>query len=161
VVYANATVAQGNISEAEQLLEAAVRVPQKVGTFHTALAELLLEQKKDVERATKLIEDAIETWRPQGKYRAWVSLRRTAAHAWALALSGRRDEAQKELQRVSANFSLNANRDAAYLLRLVGETRVALGDSDAARAAFADASERDPQGYNGKKAQGKLEVLNK
>jgi tetratricopeptide (TPR) repeat protein len=161
VVYAHATVAQGNISEGEQLLEAAVRSPQRVGTFHIALAELLLEEKKDVERATKLIEDAIETWRPQGPYRAWISLHRSAAHAWALAVSGRRDEAEKELQRVSTSLPSAANRDAAHLQRLIGETRVALGDLDGARAAFANAAERDPQGYNGKKAWDKLEMLPK
>jgi predicted negative regulator of RcsB-dependent stress response len=62
---------------------------------------------------------------------------------------------------VSANVPSNANRDAAHLQRLVGEARVALGDLDAARAAFAEAMDRDPQGYNGKKAQSKLEMLNK
>lgn len=160
-VYVHATLAQGNISEGEQLLEAAVRLPQRAGTFHIALAELLLEERKDVERATKLIEDAMETWKPQGRYRSWISLHRSAAHAWALAVSGRRDEAEKELQRVSANPPSSANRDAAHLQRLVGETRVALGDLDAARAAFADAAERDPQGYNGKRAQNKLEMLGK
>jgi hypothetical protein len=161
VVYAHVTIAAGNVSEGERLLEAAVRVPQRVGTFHVALAELLLEQRKDIERATKLIEGAAETWRPQGRYRAWISLHRTAVHAWALALSGRRDEAEKELQLVSAKLPVNANRDAAHLLRLVGETRIALGDLDAAHTAFADAAERDPQGYNGKKAQSKLETLSK
>jgi hypothetical protein len=161
VVYAHATVAQGITLEGEQLLEAAVRLPQRVGIFHIALAELLLEEKKDVERATNLIEDAMATWKPQGRYRAWISLHRSAAHAWALAVSGRRNEAERELQRVSANLPSTANRDAAHLQRLLGETHVALGDLDAARAAFADATERDPQGYNGKKARNKLEALPK
>jgi hypothetical protein len=162
-VYAQVAAAEGNIQESEQLLETALRVPQKIGAFQMALAVLLLSSKKEPERALRLIEEVVQAWSPVGppSFQAWLLAHRSAAHGWALALAGRRTEAQQDLQQAFANLLPGARRDIACVKLLAGETYLALGDLDAARKAFAEAAEHDPEGHHGRKALTRLETISR
>lgn len=146
--YALALVNDGRAAEAQVLLDAAVRVPQRNGGFHVALATCLLSQNKDAERARELLEQAMSEWPVKSdRYEARADqMRRFGRYAWALAACGRREEAQAKLQEALDGATGFRSGDMAGLQYFAGETWRVLGETEKARAAFKEAMRLSPVG---------------
>jgi len=162
-IYALSLVNDGRAAEAQVLLEAAVRVPQRNGAFHVALATCLLSQDKDAERARELMEQAMSNWpdtSTQYESRA-DQMRRLGRYAWALAACGRRSEAEAKLQEAFAGTTGFRDGDLAGVQYFAGETWRVLGETTKARAAFNEAMRLSPTGAawtSAKKGLAKLAV---
>jgi len=148
--YALALVNDGRAAEAQVLLDAAVRVPQRDGGFHVALATCLLSQDKDAERARELLEQAMSEWPVKSdRYEARADqMRRFGRYAWALAACGRREEAQAKLQEALDGATGFRSGDMAGLQYFAGETWRVLGETEKARAAFKEAMRLSPTGVS-------------
>lgn len=144
--YALALVNDGNASEAEPLLEAAIHVSQRPDVMEVALASCLLTQGKDAGRACELIEKALAApqLRTSNYGKAADHANRIARYAWALASSGRHDEAVEQISAALAEFSKLSKVEIASVQYFVGEAWHALGDLKKARSAFQDASDLAP-----------------
>jgi tetratricopeptide (TPR) repeat protein len=153
--YALALENDGLEAEAQKLLEAAVKVPQRTAGFHVALATCLLSQKKDAERARELMELALATPDVQssayGKNADYV--RRLGRYAWALAACGRRNDTEAQLQKAFAGSGGLRARDLAGLQYFAGEAWRSLGEWKRARAAFEEALRLSPDGSAATSAQ--------
>jgi len=147
-IYVLALVNDGRTAEAQVLLEAAVRVPQRNGAFHVALATCLLSQDKDAERARELMEQAMSNWPDtSNQYESQADrMRRLARYAWALAACGRRAEAEAKLQEAFAGADGFRSGDLAGVQYFAGETWRVLGEMSKARAAFNEAIRLSPTG---------------
>jgi hypothetical protein len=146
--YALALENDGKEAEAQKLLDAAVAVPQRTAVFHVALATCLLSQKKEAARACELMEQAFATADSQssGYGRTSDHLMRVARYAWALAASGRRQEAEAKIREAFAGSAELKPRDVAGLHYFTGEAWRALGEWKKARAAFDEAIKLSPDG---------------
>lgn len=147
--YAAALVSEEKYSEAQDLLEAAVLVPQKMQQyFRFTLADCLLSQKKEASRACELIEQVVTGLKRKttsGLDRVFLH-QCMAVHAWALASCGRRDAAEAKLEEAASESNSMAKEHLAALLHLKGMTRLALGDNELARVAFEQSLEIFPYG---------------
>ncbi|MGA3079809.1 MAG: tetratricopeptide repeat protein [Terracidiphilus sp.] len=156
--YAMALSHQGKGAEAQDLLEAALRLKPKIGRFHLGLADCLLEQGKDPETARALLEQVQANWQEESDTsgrRAKQALRE-ARYAFALAGCAGRVEAILHMLQASAGSATFISRDRAWLRYYAGETWRALGDTEKARAAFEEASELHPYGQVGQRSQNRL-----
>jgi len=146
--YALALENDGRSAEAQELLEAAVKVPQQSGVFHVALAVCLLDQNKDAERARELLEQAMSDWPVKlDRYEARADqMRRLGRYAWALAACGRREDAKAKLQEALDGATGFRSGDMAGLQYFAGETWRVLGEMEKARAAFKEAMRLSPNG---------------
>lgn len=146
--YALAVVDQGRGEEVQPLLEAAIRVPQKTPLFHYYLADCLLSQKKDADRAYDLVEYALAslTKASEKRKRHGLIARCLALQAWARAVSGRREESEKRLRDAFAEYAAFSKHDRAALLQMQGQVFQALGDRQKAREALRNALEIFPFG---------------
>jgi tetratricopeptide (TPR) repeat protein len=135
-------------AEAQELLEAAVRVPQTSGVFHVALATCLLTQDKDPERARELIEQAMMNWPTKtDRYESRADqMRRLSRYAWALAACGRKQEAEAKLQEAFAGARDFRSGDLAGVQYFAGEAWRAMGETAKARAAFKETMTLSPTG---------------
>lgn len=147
--YAIALMGMENYSEAQPLLEAAILVPQKIGEyFQFTLAECLLSQNIEVDRACELVEQLIAKLKrkaPSASDRLFQA-QCTALHGWALASSNHKDEAKATLREVFAMSDSLGNDDLAGLRNLEGLAWMQLGDREMARTAFEQASGLFPHG---------------
>jgi tetratricopeptide (TPR) repeat protein len=153
--YALALENDGMEAEAQKLLEAAVRVPQRTAGFHVALATCLLSQKKDAERARELLETALATTdvRPSSSGQNADYARRLGRYAWALAACGRRDDTEAQLKKAFAGSGRLKERDLAGLHYFAGEAWRSLGEWKKARTAFEEALRLSPDGSAATSAQ--------
>jgi tetratricopeptide (TPR) repeat protein len=160
--YAMALMGQGEYPEAQRLLEAAVLVPQKMEDyFRFTLAECLLSQNKEANRALDLVEQVIANLKrkSQSKQDCIFLAQCMAVHALALASCGRREEAEARLENAFAESNSLGKDDLAGLLNLKGATWQALGDSEMARAAFHQTLVLFPYGSIAMLARRKLATL--
>jgi hypothetical protein len=137
-LYALALSIEGEEATAEMLYEAAVHVPQKTGDFHFGLADCLLTQKKDPDRARKLVESVLAgiPVSPRSTQQRANRAQMIAFHAWALASNGWRTEAELRLQEAMASSAGIGKCSLAAIQLPVGDTWLTLGDSEKARASF-------------------------
>jgi tetratricopeptide (TPR) repeat protein len=154
---------EGEEAAAEMLYEAAVHVPQKTGDFHFGLADCLLTQKKDPDRARKLVESVLAgiPVNPRSTQQRANRAQMIAFHAWALASNGWRTEAELRLQEAMANASGIGNCSLAALQLPVGDTWLTLGETEKARASFRRAVRLFPFGDIAMRAQKKLAELDR
>jgi tetratricopeptide (TPR) repeat protein len=148
--YVLTSMNQENYTEAQELLEAANRVPQKGDHFQFALAECLLSSNKDPERARELIDQVISNLKKKYKpVRDRMHMAQcTALHAWALAACGQFEQAESGLREAFADSAALNPPDLAGLLQLKGSTWRALGKPELAREAFQHAMAICPYGSN-------------
>jgi tetratricopeptide (TPR) repeat protein len=152
---------EGEEATAEMLYEAAIHVPQKTGDFHFGLADCLLTQKKDPDRARKLVECVLAgiPVNPHSTQQRANRAQMIAFHAWALASNGWRTEAELRLQEAMASSSGIGKCSLAALQLPVGDTWLALGEREKARDSFRRAIRLFPFGDIAMRAQKKLAAL--
>jgi tetratricopeptide (TPR) repeat protein len=160
-LYASALSIEGEDETAELLYEAAVDVPQSSGDFHFGLADCLLKQKKDSDRARKLVECVLAgiPVNPRSNRQRANRAQMIAFHAWALASNGWRAEAEMRLQEVFASSSGVGKCSLAAIKLPVGDTWLTLGETEKARVSFKEALALFPFGDIGIRARKKLEAL--
>lgn len=149
--YALTLMNEERYSEAQPLLEAAVQVRQKLQeSFRFSLAECLLSQNKEANRAFELAEQLVANRnRNSSSIRERFFMAQCASlRAWALASSGRREEAQASLDRDLLDSNSFGKEDLAGLLFLRGQTWKALDDRKAACEAYKQALVLFPFGIN-------------
>jgi len=159
--YAVALMNEDRNAEAQELLEAAIQVPQKMDYFRFALADCLLSQNKDASRACELLEQVMANLKKkhQSAKQRTIMAHCIAVHAWALACCGRREESEARLQEALSRSKGFEAREVAALQHLAGVTWQTLGDLERARAAFQEAAKLYPHGDVGLRARRKLAEL--
>jgi len=159
--YTLALTNEGLKAEAQELLDAAVRVPQATGSFHVALATCLLDQRKEPERARELMEQAMTNW-PESVSTLLQQAdhsKRLARYAWTLAACGRRKEAEAKLEEAFATAAPLSDTDRAGVQYFAGETWRTLGEWRKARAALDEVLVLSPTGSAATGAQNALVKL--
>jgi hypothetical protein len=160
--YALSLMNEERYPEAQGLLEAAVLLPQKMEDyFRFSLAECLLSQSKEANRALELVEQVTANLKrkSQSKQDRTFLAQCMAVNALALASCGRREEAETRLENAFTESNSFRKDELAGLLNLKGETWQALGDSSMARAAFRQALSLFPYGGIAMLARRKLATL--
>ena len=147
-LYTLALSIEGDHAAAEMLFEAAINVPQTQGNFHFGLAESLLTQQKDSNRARTLVETVLAGYpvNPRTNLQRANRAQLIAFHAWALASDGWVEEAELRLQKA---FACSDGIDKCSLAAMhlpVGHTWLALGDRGRARTCFQEALSLFPFG---------------
>lgn len=149
--YATALMDDGEEQAAEKLLEAAVQAPQETKVFHFGLADCLLTQGKDPERARRLAEevrmDPLRRYTPDRQF--YLRRQCVALEAWSLALEGRRESCMETLHSALDGCERLNARDLAGLLHLKGVTLAALGEREEARNALREALAKCSNGWAG------------
>jgi hypothetical protein len=147
--YAIALMSEEKYSEAQSLLEAAACASQKSEDYlRFSLAECLLSQNKEANRALDLVEQvrgnlSRKSHSRQDRLRLAQC---NAIGAWALAACGRREEAETRLQEAFAESDSFSKDELAGLLNSKGSALLALGDCERSRAAFQQALAVFPYG---------------
>jgi tetratricopeptide (TPR) repeat protein len=160
-LYALSLSIENEEAQAEELFEAAVRVPQLTGDFHFGLADCLLTQHKQPERAQQLVESVLSGFsaHPSSIQQRANRAQMLAFYAWSLAANGARDAAEARIKEAMV-ASMGIRRcDLAALQLPVGDTWLALGETDKARASFVEAVTLFPYGDIAMRAQKKLSAL--
>lgn len=113
-----------------------------------SLAECLLSQNKEADRALDLVEQvrANVNRSSHSKQDRLCLAQCNAIDAWALAACGRREEAETRLQEAFAESDSFSKDDLAGLLNSKGSALQALGDTERSRAAFQQALAVFPTG---------------
>jgi tetratricopeptide (TPR) repeat protein len=160
-LYTLALSIEGENATAEMLYEAAVNVPQKTGDFHFGLADCLLTQKKDLDRARRLVESVLAGYpaNPRSAQQRANRAQMLAFHAWTLASNGWRSDAEQRLTEAIESAVSTDKCSLAALNLPVGDTWLTLGEIDKARAAYAEALKLFPFGDIGVRARRKLASL--
>jgi len=140
-LYTLALSIEGDHAAAEMLFDAAINVPQTQGNFHFGLAECLLTQQKDSNRARTLVETVLAGYpaNPRTNQQRANRAQILAFHAWALASDGWTQEAELRLQKA---FACSDGIDKCSLAAMhlpIGHTWLALGDRGRARTCFQEA----------------------
>jgi tetratricopeptide (TPR) repeat protein len=146
------------------LLEAAVQVPQPIShLLHYSLAECLLNQQQDSNRALELIEQVIEgvQQQPVAKRSKAFLAHCLALRAWALASCQSRAEAESSLQEAHSQFKFMGKHDCAELLNLEGKIWIQLENCESARVAFEKALLAFPHGTVAMHSQRGLDRIGK
>jgi tetratricopeptide (TPR) repeat protein len=135
--------------EATKALEGSARLRPRHGAAYSAMAEVLLWQGTELDKALALTNRALDyegrrpaASGPSGFAEAW------AVHAWALGLL-RQDNISQAVQRtLQATDDTQVPQLAGVYWRL-GMATAAVGEKKAAARHFATAREIDPQGMYG------------
>lgn len=154
--YALALENDGQVEEAEGLLEAAVEAYPHKDVLQMALATCLLTEEKEPGRACKLIEEAMASPAKSGPTDRAT---RVARYSYALASCGRRQEAEVRIAEALAAGRGLEDCDLAGVYYFVGEAWRALGETEKAHAAFGEALRLAPQGVTAlsvRKAEAKM-----
>lgn len=159
--YALTLIHLDRYEEAQQLLEAAIRVHQETTAFHFLLADCLLLQNKEPGRARELIKFVVDE---VGKLGGRVETRgfmaqSLALDAWALALEKRGEEAEKRLEDAFTEYASLSKQEQAGLVIQKGIVVEALGRHNMARKTFETALELFPFGIVAAYARKRLELL--
>lgn len=151
----------GKNAAAQELYEAAVRLPQETWNFHNGLAECLLKQRKEQDRARELIQEVLAAT-PEDLSSCRLRATRAqaiATYGYALASCGRREEAEAVLAESFAISYGIGKRALAGLHHLAGASWQALGDRNKARAAWLRTLELHPFGDTALQVRKKLTEL--
>jgi tetratricopeptide (TPR) repeat protein len=142
---------QRRYEEAQKCLQASIEMGDtNSGSSRVDLAELLLEQGNEPLKALELVDEALRI--AKGRIAARVEPWHLATRAWALALLGRRQEAEQAIDRV-----LHLRRETYAALfantRLnVGMALLAMDQPQRAIEHFRAANQADPKGKYGARA---------
>ena len=140
----------GRYALAEQSYREAVHAGDPMGIAHSGLAELLLVQGVDAERALASTDRGIEL--AQQDERGLVHWAHYANRAWALGLLGRGDEARESLRRaLSVPYGRPTASGTAELHWRVGMALVAMRYTNEACHHFQLGKDVDPRGKYGKR----------
>jgi tetratricopeptide (TPR) repeat protein len=136
---------QGRIEESLKCRQASIDMGDNIlGSARHGLAELLLKQGTEPQRALELTDEAMRV--AKGSVAAKVAPSRSATRAWALALLGRRQEAE---QAIVQAMHLRPETMAALFANTrlkVGMALAAMEQPENAIAQFRAAYEADPEG---------------
>jgi tetratricopeptide (TPR) repeat protein len=142
---------QGRYDEAKKCLQASIEMGDTNSwSSRIGLAELLLEHENEPLKALELVDEALRI--AKGRIAARVEPWHLATRAWALALLGRRQEAEQAIDRV-----LHLRRETYAALfantRLnVGMALLAMDQPQRAIEHFRAANQADPKGKYGARA---------
>ena len=134
----------GRYEESERCLESAISMGDKMGSARVGIAELLLLQGKEPEKALALLEAAMKI-----KTSGQALQERMANKAWALALMGRQQEMQEAMATALREINPSLRPVAASAHWRIGKALVAVQRAAEAMDHFRTASQADPQGHNG------------
>jgi len=148
----------GRYDDARYCLEEAVRLDDSFGLACADLAELLLTEGGDTERALELAGRAAAAKPAPAVYRTGrqPDAEAMALRAWALALLGRRLEAEIAVQRALDASDQQYRPVVAGIYCRIGIALEILHDRNAAMSHFRNASMLDPHGKHGSFARVQL-----
>jgi tetratricopeptide (TPR) repeat protein len=145
----NVLMDTGRNEEARRCFESARDLKPDRSVARQAMAELLLRQGTETERALELAGRALKVYRGSLLERMTCPERlgeTLAVHAWALALQGTTAEATRQIEQAFQG-RVRKNRPAfAHVRFLAGMTMKALGRSTEAAEHFRGGHEADPAG---------------
>jgi tetratricopeptide (TPR) repeat protein len=133
-------------------LESAISMGDKMGSARVGIAESLLLQGKEPEKALALLEEAMKI-----KKSRQALPERMANKAWALALMGRQQEMQEAMATALREINPSLRPVAASAHWRIGKALVAVQRAAEAMDHFRTASQADPQGHNGALSRLELE----
>jgi hypothetical protein len=142
----------GRYEEAERCQESVIAMGDKMGSARVGIAESLLLQGKDPERALALLEEAMKI-----KKSRQAQPERMATKAWALALMGRQREMQEAMTTALGEIDPSLKAVVASVNWRIGKALVAVQRAAEAMEHFRTACQEDPQGDNGAIARLELE----
>lgn len=146
--YAVCLAREGKDTAAQELYEAALQAPQDGWGFHIGLADCLLTQKKDADRARALMEQVLAT-KPEDLSTPHLRAdwgHHVALYGYALASCGRRAEAEEKLAEAYAISEGIEKRRMAALHHVAGAAWQALGEREKAQSAFTRSLQLHPHG---------------
>ncbi|HTS64601.1 MAG TPA: tetratricopeptide repeat protein [Candidatus Acidoferrales bacterium] len=156
----DALLDQGRYQEAMRSFEAALRAQTGFRRPYRGMAEALLRQHKDPQRALELVESIAGSsgpsrnrWTVNGEVRDdyW------GLKAWALAELGRGGEVASAVENAFGATNLKSPADAAATCYRAGMAMLAAGNEGAGIAYLKRACEADPKGRRGALARSALE----
>jgi len=138
--YGTILVINKDFETAQRLFEAATDSESPPGKFHMALADCLMAQRKDVERARELIEAVLAAGQRlgSGSERA-ENASKIAMHALSLAYCRINDRAEARLQEAQLESAQLDRRNLASVYLVAGLTWRELGNLERSRAALLEA----------------------
>lgn len=161
-LFATSLLQNEDQAAAQELFEAALKVPETHKSVQFGLADCLLSRGIDPERAIDLVQECLaqnfDIYTTAQK-RLIVS-QCIALHAWALAILRNSAESLKLLERAFAESNQMPPRELAALAHLKGVTLKALRDMKGARKEFERALRLFPHGALAIRARKGLEELN-
>jgi hypothetical protein len=162
-MYSSSLLRSGEKAAAQELFEAAVKEQQRElkEYFSLALADSLLAQKKEADRARDLIAQVIADRKAShpSAQQSVESAHTTCFYAYAQAFCRQREEALALLQEAMADSSGFKKRDLAALQHIKGLTWQVLGDPEKAKAEFEESIALHPHGDIAVRTQRKLAEL--
>lgn len=136
---------QGRYEEAKKCFQYAIEVGgTRPSLPRFGLAELLLKQGAEAQKAMDLIDEG--TRMEKGRLKTKAEPVRLAARAWALALLGRRQEAEEAIERAVQGRRFFAVSLLASTRWQAGMALLALGETGKAVEHFRAARDADPKG---------------
>jgi tetratricopeptide (TPR) repeat protein len=141
---------QGRHEESRKCRQAAIALGDNIlGSSRHSLAEVLLRQGTEPLKALELVDEAMRI--AKGPAAAKVEPSRSATRAWALAMLGRRQEAEQAIERALRIGRTRAASFATTRLK-VGMALLAMDQPQKAIEHFRAALEADPKGKYGARA---------
>jgi hypothetical protein len=138
--------------EAQRCFETVIELGDKTGGARMGIADLLLLQAKEPEKALGLIEQAMRIRLPQ-----LVFADRMGSKAWALALIGRLQEMAESISTAVRGINPAQKAVAASVHWKVGKALAAVERIPEAIEHFRAAIQADPQGHSGQISRRELE----
>jgi tetratricopeptide (TPR) repeat protein len=149
---------QGRYEESRRCRQAAIDMGDNIlGSSRHSQAELLLRQGTEPQRALELVDEAMRI--AKGPVAAKVEPSRSATRAWALALLGRRQEAEQAIERALLLRGDAMAGSVASTRIKVGMALAAMDQPDKALEHFRAAYDADPKGKYGARALQQIERL--
>jgi hypothetical protein len=134
----------GRYEESQRCLESAIAMGDQTGNGQTGIADVLLQQGKEPERALALVEEAMRINQDR------LDLpERLGDKAWALALMGRQVEMDQAMAAALRETNSSLKPLAAGAHWRIGMALLTAGRVAEAIEHFRTASETDPHGQNG------------
>ena len=143
----DALTQQGRYEEARRCLEGAVEMGDSNGSSRVTIAEGLLAQEIEPQKALDLIDQAMRVSKSQIARR--LEGRRWALKAWALALLGRRQEAEDAITRALQANDPKFRPLVASRHWTIGKALMAMERTGKAIEHFRAARDADPKGRYG------------
>ena len=155
----NALMEQGRYEEAQRSLEAAVHARPGFRRAYRGMAEILLRQHKDPQRALEYVEQIVgasgPSWNRLG-INGEVRDDYWALKAWALAELGRSEEVAGAIENAIRLTSVKDKPSAAMMYYRVGMAMQAIGNDARSAEYFERVRQADPEGRAGKLARAAL-----
>jgi tetratricopeptide (TPR) repeat protein len=148
---------QGKYEEARKCRQASIEMGDNIlGSSRHGLAVLLLEQGTEPLKALELADESMRI--AKGPVAAKVEPSRSATRAWALAMLGRRQEAEQAIERALRIRRETQAASFATTRLKVGRALVAMDQPAKAIEHFRAAVEADPKGKYGARASQQLKL---